>query len=77
MHKHVTKKLHTYRNVYIYAYIEANGTTSVPKLMSLEPCIWVPFGTYTTKTAEFRFVAGPRCNRTIGVRGLPKKMNFS
>ena len=44
--------------------------------MSLGPCMWVPFGTCSTKTAEFRFVAGPRCNRTIGVRGLPKKINF-
>ena len=51
-------------------------TTSVPKLMSLGLYMWVPFGTCTTEIAEFRFVAGPRCNRTIGNRGSPKKTNF-
>ena len=45
-------------------------TTSGPKLMSLGPCIEVPFGTRTTKIAEFRFVVGPRWNRMIGSRGF-------
>ena len=52
------------------------STTSVPKLMSLGLYMWLPFGTCTTEIAEFRFVAGPRCNRTIGNRGSPKKTNF-
>ena len=41
--------------------------------MSLGLYMWVPFGTCTTKIAEFQFVAGLRCNRTIGNRGSPKK----
>ena len=48
-------------------------TTSRPKLSSVGLCMWVPFGTCTTKIAEFRFVVGPRCDRTIGSRGSPKK----
>ena len=50
-----------------------SNTTSGPKLMSLGLCIEMPVGTCTTKIAGFRFVVGPRCNRTIGSRGSPPK----
>ena len=65
--------VHKSMQMFYCRYITSH-TTSVPKLKSLGPCMWVPFGTCTTKIAEFRFVAGPRCNRTIGNRGSPKKI---
>ena len=36
----------------------------------------MPFGTRTTKIAEFRIAVGPGRNKTIGGRGSPKKINL-
>ena len=53
-----------------------SSNTSGPKLRFVGLCIRVLFGTCTTKNAEFWFVVGSRCNRTIGSRSSPTNYIF-